>query len=458
MKTAVINSKALMADGYRIDPDIHMSEGVAIRRRLRSLPYTLSTVGENSERVFLGNIFSRVFVKDSEHGTPYLAASDTVLENIDTGKYLSHRQCSELEYLKLQKDWILITCSGTLGNVTYTNRVFEGKIATHDLIRVVPNNGLVNAGTLYAFLSSKYGYYQITQSMFGGVVKHINDKQMREIVIPVFPNVVQDKVDKQVRSASEYREMAYSCLSAARAEIQKCIIKYAQHTDSFSPIKVLGVQNVVTQNHTRLDPTIYINRGIDNLKSIPSRKLGDCKVRMWYPGIFKRTYVKNGYPYIKGAAMFDRDPFKNCDQLSRTKTPGIEELWLKEGMLLVSCAGLCGQAKIITKEYEELCAIGSPDIIRIESADELFTAEYLFAYMQLPQVFEYLQSFKYGSVIERFDIQNLKNLPVLIPDSDLSRRVTAKIREYMSCVYNAFILEHEAINIIEKTIEQASTI
>lgn len=57
MKTAVINSKALMADGYRIDPDIHMSEGIAIRRRLRSLPYTLSTVGENSERVFLGNIF-----------------------------------------------------------------------------------------------------------------------------------------------------------------------------------------------------------------------------------------------------------------------------------------------------------------------------------------------------------------------------------------------------------------
>ena len=56
MKTAVINSKVFMADGYRIDPDIHMSEGVAIRRVLNSLPYPLSTVGDNSERVFLGEI------------------------------------------------------------------------------------------------------------------------------------------------------------------------------------------------------------------------------------------------------------------------------------------------------------------------------------------------------------------------------------------------------------------
>lgn len=104
MKTGVIRSKSLIGDGYRIDPDIHLSEGVAIRRALLSLPYSLSTVGENSERVFLGNIFSRVYVKDQEHGVPYLAASDTVLANINTGKYLSKKQSSELKELLLEKD------------------------------------------------------------------------------------------------------------------------------------------------------------------------------------------------------------------------------------------------------------------------------------------------------------------------------------------------------------------
>ena len=215
MKTGVIHSKSLIGDGYRIDPDVHLSKGVAIRRALLSLPYTLSTVGENAEKVFLGNIFSRVYVKDQEHGIPYLAASDTVLANINTGKYLSKKQSNELSELLLEKDWILITCSGTLGNVTYTNSTFENHIATHDLIRVVPNSKYVNKETLYVFLSSQYGYYQITQSKFGGVVKHINDAQVKEILVPVFPAVVQDKIKDLIKESQELREKASAILSRA---------------------------------------------------------------------------------------------------------------------------------------------------------------------------------------------------------------------------------------------------
>ena len=78
----------------------------------------------------------------------YLAASDTVLANLETGRYLSNYQAATLSYLILKKDWILVTCSGTLGNVTYTNRNFENHIATHDLIRILPNSKKVNKGTL----------------------------------------------------------------------------------------------------------------------------------------------------------------------------------------------------------------------------------------------------------------------------------------------------------------------
>ena len=74
MKTAVINSKSFITPGYRIDPDIHLSEGVRVRRELQALPYELSTVGENATKVFYGNIFSRIFVKRPERGMTYLAA------------------------------------------------------------------------------------------------------------------------------------------------------------------------------------------------------------------------------------------------------------------------------------------------------------------------------------------------------------------------------------------------
>lgn len=41
------------------------------------------------KKYFLGNIFSRIFVKDKEHGIPYLSASDTVLADLNTNRFLS---------------------------------------------------------------------------------------------------------------------------------------------------------------------------------------------------------------------------------------------------------------------------------------------------------------------------------------------------------------------------------
>ena len=151
MKTGVTSTKHLASMSFRIDPSLHLSEGLKVREELSKSPYGLLTINDVSEKVFLGNIFSRVFVKDKEHGKTYLAASDTVLANIETGRYLSNVQANKLKHLWLKKDWILVTCSGTLGNVTYTNRNFEDKIATHDLIRIVPNDSHILKGVVYAF-------------------------------------------------------------------------------------------------------------------------------------------------------------------------------------------------------------------------------------------------------------------------------------------------------------------
>lgn len=140
MKTGVITIKDALNSGYRIDPSLHLSEGAKVRSELAHLPYSLTTVANSSSSIFLGNIFSRCFVSKPEFGVTYLAASDTVLANIETGRYLSKKQASKLSYLMIEKDWILVTCSGTLGNVTYTNKTFCDKIATHDLIRIIPDD------------------------------------------------------------------------------------------------------------------------------------------------------------------------------------------------------------------------------------------------------------------------------------------------------------------------------
>lgn len=221
----------------------------------------------------------------------------------------------------------------------------------------------------------------------------------------------------------------------------------------FVSVKIKGVRSTL---NTRFDPTIYINKGVQWVKSIQkqSTRLGDLNVKMWYPGIFKRAYVENGLPYLKGSSVFDVNPFKTCDHLSKARTPKLDDLWLKEGMLLITCAGACGLVKMITKEYEDKGAIGSPDIIRLVSNDTLFTTEYIFAYLQLPPIYDYMQSLKYGSVIERFDIENIKTIPIVRPTEELSQAVTDIVKSYMAKTYRAFNCEEQAISMVEREIER----
>ena len=255
MKIGIINSNVFhrSGSGYRIDPDVHLSDGVQAREQLAHSPYELSTVGENASQVFLGNIFSRVFVKDKEHGMPYLAASDTVLANIETGRFLSNKQAKTLKNLILKKDWILITCSGTLGNVTYTNKTFENHIATHDLIRVVPNDNKVNKGTLYVFLSGIYGYNQITQSQFGGVVKHINDIQTKAILVPVFPESFQQEVDDLIQESARLREEATDALDKAHT------LLHSAFNNKDTNIKSVSIKKIYAAHNQRFEASYYVS-------------------------------------------------------------------------------------------------------------------------------------------------------------------------------------------------------
>lgn len=82
--------------------------------------------------------------------------------DLNTGKFLSKKQAAQLKYLMLDADWILISCSGTLGNCVYTDQRYAKMIGTHDLIRLIPCKTQIEPGVLYAFLASKFGYAMLT--------------------------------------------------------------------------------------------------------------------------------------------------------------------------------------------------------------------------------------------------------------------------------------------------------
>ena len=252
------------------------------------------------------------------------------------------------------------------------------------------------------------------------------------------------------------REEAY----ILQKEAIDILAKYIEITFSKEYFKTnrISSKDIWSSLQYRLDPPAIINDGVyamnDIKKRLPYVTISEINGRVFRPGIFKRNYVENGIPYIKGSEIFLINPFRRCEKLSKTLTPFIDQMSLKEGQILITCAGSVGDIKLITKEYEDKQAIGSQDIIRLESHDRLYTKEYLFAYLQQPFVYDYIQSMKYGSVIERIEPFHVESIPVVTPTIELSQEITRLIRKYMDYTYKAFVAEEKAISLVEHEIEK----
>ncbi|MBO4721350.1 MAG: restriction endonuclease subunit S [Muribaculaceae bacterium] len=450
MRTSVINCKSFFGAGLRIDPDVHLSEGSIIRNELKHLPYELSTVGENASDVFYGNIFSRIYVKKPEYGVPYLAASDTVLANLETGKYLSKKQAAKLSYLMLKKDWILVTCSGTLGNVTYTNKDFENHIATHDLIRIIPNSNKVNKGTLFAFLASKYGYYQITQSQFGGVVKHINTDLTKNIIVPVFQEDFQIEIDDLIQESARLREEATNTLNEAVSYFDNLYKISPTFTKNFAlSLKSLGLGFAAYNNNLEVDN--FISQYKDK-----SFQLKDKTTKIFAPPLFKHIYLNkdNGYPFMTGSELTQFN-LRYYRWLSPRGVKDINDYVVKKGTLLLyksgtTDGGILGNVFIADKKLDGCCL--SDHVIRINFED-VELAYWTFAFLKSKGAVKMLLRLATGTMIPFITPDRLSEIFIPSPDENY-KQIVSLVDKFIDLQSKSKQLEEEAIIKVEQEIEK----
>jgi type I restriction enzyme, S subunit len=298
MKTIIAQNNWFAESDLRLDASFHLSDTNRLKLIYKKSPFQFSTIEKQAQIIFSGNIFKRIYVSDPDRGTPYITGSDMIKSEIDSGRYLSKKQVSGLQNLMLKKGWILVSCSGTLGNTVYTNELFEGRIATHDLIRIIPNNKDVKEGFLYAYLSSKYGYTLLTQSSYGGVVKHIEPHHIANISVPIFPNEIQQQIHNLITESAELRVNANKILEDTEGFFYNYLNIKHSTANKFQTgtRKISEIQN---NFQLRFDAPIFIKQGVKLIDALKKKVefgfelLGNCETKVSRPGIFKRIYVKN---------------------------------------------------------------------------------------------------------------------------------------------------------------------
>lgn len=149
--------------------------------------------------------FARVYVRP-EMGIPFLQGSDIPTIRPFLLKYLS-RKTPHLDLWKVQSGSVLVTCSGTIGEVAMVPKSEDGWAASQHILRVIPKDeDGFNAGFVAAFLLTPYGRAQLVS--YGAVVKELTSKTMEEIRIPDAPSSLQVRIGEKVERAFELKSQA----------------------------------------------------------------------------------------------------------------------------------------------------------------------------------------------------------------------------------------------------------
>jgi type I restriction enzyme S subunit len=192
------------ASEFRIEAHFHNPIARTAIARIERSPSLKRTVGELSRDVILCGRFKRNYV-ESEYGTPFLSGRNIVQIRLTDLNHLSNSETQDMQSSLLQRGWVLVTRSGTVGRTCFVWHNFENFAASEHILRVLPDEAEIDAGYLYAFLSSEYGYQQIIRFRYGSVIDEITDQQLKKVIVPLPSPKQQKDVGDKIRLAYEKR-------------------------------------------------------------------------------------------------------------------------------------------------------------------------------------------------------------------------------------------------------------
>ena len=224
----VLHYEAKLSElNQRFEASYHHPTYYEIINHLKAQNVDLISLGDSEliDRIYLPFRFKRVYVLEGQ-GVPFLSGKHIGELDPVGKKYISrgaHRQRIEDE-LTVKRNMVVVTCSGSTGNVALIPEHWDGWVMTHDLIRVVPKSE-ISAGFLFSWLNSRFGRFLINRNNYGAVVDHIDDSHLASIPIPIPKDLsIIKKVGLMIQQSNELRFSAYNDESNAISYLEEFVL------------------------------------------------------------------------------------------------------------------------------------------------------------------------------------------------------------------------------------------
>lgn len=463
VKWCSVSLSEIIERGKRLEASVYDVEAKQAREIIADGKYPLTTLGGAGGMTtsYTGARFKRIWVEKSDY--PIYQPSTIMDIKPSPDGYISAVTDTDIDALRVSKGQVLMTCSGTIGKVSFVSDTMDDLIFSHDLLRINCKKPS-DAGYVYAYLKSKVGNKILLTNSYGAVITHIEPEHLATVPIPDAPDALKLKIGNLVIRSYTLRDESNALIDKATQllidELQLPAIEDL-NVDYFkkdAPVETFNVK--LSDMEYRLDAsyhvpivdaiTKHLTKHAEEVTTVADKRISKSII---LPGRFKRVYVEEGQGrvFIGGKQLFELDPSnKKYLSLSQHGDRIEKQLELHENMTLITCSGTIGKVALVGKHWENWAA--NQHIIRVVPADDSI-AGYLNIFLASDYGYHLITRHTYGAVIDEIDDTHVSRIPIpLLKNHDVQLQINALALEANQKRYEAYKLEQKALEIMDKEV------
>jgi len=459
-----VPSRWLEKDGRRLDCGPYMSGAIEAKeliKHLQTKPLKSLTDGYKGG-IYNGSPFVRNYVKDPNYGVPFLTTSSMLQADLTNIPFLNKKDATsnKLSFLEVKERMTLITCSGSIGRMTYARKDMEGTWSNQNILKIVADENKIKPGYLYAYLSGVFGVPLVLSGTYGAVIQHIEPSHIDDLPVPRIGNTEDEAHDLIQRASEEMSESSSLMQGASTQLLSEAGLSESQNHIYLQDERRLGWGEVST-NTFSIRALNYDPRSQDmwnSIQKIEHDYLGDVIDRNNFEGhiVFKRIDCDPEYGVM---LLGQRNAFHLRPDGRWISKKSIEGLGLQvpAGTSLIPCHGTLGEqelycrATIVTKRSSQYAYSG--DFYRCIPLKDKIKPGYLFAFLRTRLAFRLIRSMSTGSKQQYQHPIRMAQMPIPRLKKELEEEIAKKVDRASYLRDHSLKLEDQARTLVEEAIK-----
>lgn len=171
--------------------------------------------------IFYPGRHKRNYVENSEESVPFYSGTQILQIRPFDLQYQPKNYHPAAKHF-VEKDWILITRSGSTGRVVMVTDSIAGSMVSEHVIRVICDENIIDPYYVYAYLSTEnIGKVLLEKGIYASVVDHITPNFVATIPIPRLSPEKEKEIADAVREAEKKRDEANKIFGNKRTQIEE---------------------------------------------------------------------------------------------------------------------------------------------------------------------------------------------------------------------------------------------